>query len=67
MATILNILVAIIVIAFVSIVALIALISTIVLVATYASINKEIKHNRPMRQRGVTAWRKRSIMEKENK
>jgi hypothetical protein len=39
----------------------------IVLIATYASIVHNERNNKPIRPRGITAWRKRSIMEKENK
>lgn len=64
---ILNILAAIVAITVAGVVALIALISVIVLVAAYASIVHDMRGNKPIRPRGITAWRKRSIMEKENR
>lgn len=64
---ILNILAAVLAITVVGVVALIVLISVLVLVAAYASIAHDMRGNKPTRPRGITAWRKRSIMEKENK
>lgn len=64
---ILNILAAVVAITVAGIVALIALILVLVLVAAYASIVNDMRGDKPIRPRGITAWRKRSIMEKENK
>jgi len=62
----LKIFLSILIIAVVGIVSLIALISAIVLVAAFISIVVEMKHGQPTRPRH-SAWRKRSIMEKEIK
>lgn len=64
---ILNILAAIVAITLAGIVTLIVLISALVLVAAYASIVHDMRGKKPIRPRGITAWRKRSIMEKYNK